>query len=126
MSYSFYNFCYGCDKKDNCNDANNIQEGINKCYQKNDTHLGFGNIQLFCFNHSGSKKLNFGQAMEYLRQGKSMRLPHWHENVRIKIQYPDKNSKMTAPYLYVESDNGKIPWKETFIELFSNEWEIID
>jgi hypothetical protein len=33
---------------------------------------------------------------------------------------------MTAPYLYVESRFGRVPWKETFIELFSEEWEIVD
>ena len=35
-------------------------------------------------------------------------------------------NNMTAPYLYVESRFGKVPWKETMIELFSNEWEVID
>ena len=27
---------------------------------------------------------------------------------------------------YVESRFGRVPWKETFIELFSEEWEIVD
>lgn len=34
--------------------------------------------------------------------------------------------QMTAPYLYVESRFGRVPWKETMIELFSEEWEIVD
>lgn len=34
-------------------------------------------------------------------------------------------TRMTAPYLYVESRFGKVPWKETMIELFSKDWEII-
>lgn len=45
-----------------------------------------------------------------------MRLPKWSSDVIIKVQYPDKNSKMTAPYLYVESRFGRVPWKETNIE----------
>lgn len=32
---------------------------------------------------------------------------------------------MTAPYLYVESRYGKVPWKETMIELFSEDWEVV-
>lgn len=70
--------------------------------------------------------MTFGMAFEALRfgEGNRMRLPHWSEDVSIKIQLPDENSKMTAPYLYVESRFGCVPWKETMIELFSDEWEL--
>jgi hypothetical protein len=56
---------------------------------------------------------------------KGMRLPAWSEDVIIRVQKPDENSKMTAPYLYVESRFGKVPWKETMIELFSDKWELV-
>ena len=69
--------------------------------------------------------MNFGQAFEEVKTGKSMRLPAWQEDVKIKAQFPDENSKMTAPYLYVDSRFGKVPWKETMIELFSEEWEVV-
>ena len=39
---------------------------------------------------------------------------------------PDENSKMTAPYLYVESRFGRVPWKETMIEMFSKKWQLVD
>lgn len=68
----------------------------------------------------------FGKAFEEVKEGKSMRLPAWAEDVKIKSQYPDDNSKMTAPYLYVESRFGNVPWKETMIELFSDQWEVVD
>jgi len=70
--------------------------------------------------------MNFGEAFEQVKKGKSMRLPQWKEDVRIRAQYPDRNSSMTAPYLYVESRFGAVPWKETMIELFSEKWEIAD
>lgn len=35
------------------------------------------------------------------------------------------SSLMTAPFLYVESRYGKVPWKETMIELFADNWEIV-
>ncbi len=73
--------------------------------------------------------MNFGDAFNMIQEdeGKSygMRLPSWLTDVMIKAQYPDKHSKMTAPYLYVDSRFGKVPWKETMIELFSQSWEII-
>lgn len=70
--------------------------------------------------------LTFGEAFEQVKQGKGMRLPKWSQDVVIRAQYPDEHSKMTAPYLYVESRYGKVPWKETMIELFSEEWEVVD
>jgi len=69
--------------------------------------------------------MNFGEAFEEVKKGKSMRLPRWSEDVLIKAQYPDTHSKMTAAYLYVESRYGKVPWKETMIELFSEDWIVV-
>lgn len=73
--------------------------------------------------------MKFGEALTCLQDKEnhnynSMRLPQWAEDVSIKIQYPDENSKMTAPYLYVESRFGKVPWKETMIEMFNDNWEV--
>jgi hypothetical protein len=70
--------------------------------------------------------MNFGQAFENVKSGKGMRLPQWSDDVVIRAQYPDEHSKMTAPYLYVESRFGKVPWKETMIELFSEKWEVVE
>lgn len=70
--------------------------------------------------------MNFGQALEQVKQGKGMRLPQWKEYVVIRAQFPDEHSKMTAPYLYVESRFGRVPWKETMIELFAENWEIVE
>jgi len=68
--------------------------------------------------------LNFGQALEGMKKGMSASLPSWGKDVFIKAQYPDSGSKMTAPYLYVTSRFGSVPWKETMIELFSEEWQV--
>jgi len=70
--------------------------------------------------------MNFGAAFEQVKTGRSMRLPSWSLDVSIKVQYPDENSKMTHPYLYVRSRNGLVPWKETVVELFSEYWEVFD
>lgn len=70
--------------------------------------------------------MNFGQAFEQVKQGKGMRLPQWSDDVVIRAQFPDIRSKMTAPYLYVESRFGLVPWKETVIELFAENWEVVE
>ena len=71
--------------------------------------------------------MNFGEAFELVRSGiaDGMRLPQWSDDVVIKIQRPDMHSKMTAPYLYAASRFGKVPWRETNIELFSESWECV-
>lgn len=69
--------------------------------------------------------MNFGEAFEQVKSGKGMRLPHWSPDVVIRAQYPDIHSKMTAPYLYVRSKYGLVPWKETMIELFAEDWETV-
>lgn len=69
--------------------------------------------------------MNFGKAFEEVKKGHGMRLPQWSDEVVIRAQYPDKHSKMTAPYLYIESRFGSVPWKETVIELFSEQWETV-
>lgn len=75
------------------------------------------------------KDISFGYAFELLKNNpntRGMRLPHWKEDVIIRIQTPDKHSKMTAPYLYVESRFGRVPWKETMIEMFATNWDIVE
>ena len=68
--------------------------------------------------------LSFGRALWALRQGMAVRLPHWKEDVRIKMQVPDEGSKMTHAYLYVESRFGCVPWMPTQVELLSMEWQL--
>lgn len=74
--------------------------------------------------------LTFGKAFDILRNPENidriMRLPRWQPDVYIKVQWPDKDSKMTHPYLYVTSRFGCVPWKETVPELFSSDWEVYD
>lgn len=73
--------------------------------------------------------MTFGKAFDLINRKKvnlGMRLPQWSKEVVVRIQFPDEHSKMTAPYLYVESRFGRIPWKETMIELFADSWEVVE
>lgn len=71
--------------------------------------------------------MSFGQALEIIKTTeKGMRLPKWSPDVVIRVQRPDEHSKMTHPYLYVESRFGRVPWKETMVEMFDDTWEIVD
>ena len=71
--------------------------------------------------------MKYYKALEQvIENGKGMRLPKWSEEVVIRTEFPDENSKMTHPYLYVDSRFGTVPWIETFPEKFSDEWILVD
>lgn len=70
----------------------------------------------------------FGKALATVQSDecRAIRMPQWSSDVEIKVQRPDEHSKMTAPYLYVESRFGLVPWIPTQIEMFSEDWELIE
>lgn len=74
----------------------------------------------------GEALFGFDEAMKYLKRGISVRRKAWQPDVKICTQFPDEHSKMTAPYLYVESRFGRVPWKETMVEMFENDWMFAD
>lgn len=71
--------------------------------------------------------MKFGKALVAIQEKKAegMRLPKWMPDVVIKVQFPDEHSKMTHPYLYVESRFGCVPWKETVPEMFDENWQLV-
>lgn len=69
--------------------------------------------------------MNFGEALEKVKLGYAMRLPGWSNDVKIKLMSASESKEMTADYLYVESRFGRVPWKETMIELLSEDWEVV-
>lgn len=70
--------------------------------------------------------LTFGLAIEAAKKGYGFRLSKWSPEVNIRLQAPDENSKMTAPYLYVTSRFGCAPWNPTQIELLAEDWEVVE
>lgn len=70
------------------------------------------------------REMSFGEALDVMRSGAAVRLPHWKPDVRIELQKPDAGSKMTHAYLYARSRFGFVPWIPTQVELLSCEWEV--
>jgi len=66
--------------------------------------------------------MTFGLATEAMLTGLLCGLPLWKEDVMIGIQLPDAESINTAPYYYVQSRFGRVPWMPTQIELLTTEW----
>lgn len=70
--------------------------------------------------------MQFEDALKEVKAGKGMRLPHWSPEVAVRCQMPDAHSKMTSPYLYVDSRFSRVPWRETFPEMFDCRWEVVE
>ena len=72
--------------------------------------------------------MDFGDVVKKMkyRGGRFARAGWNGKNMYIELQVPDEHSKMTSPYLYVDSRFGKVPWKETFPEMFDCRWEVVE
>jgi hypothetical protein len=70
--------------------------------------------------------MTFGLALEAMKQGRKVALPHWQPDVFISMQSVDEHSKMTHNYLYVTSRFGLVPWVATQIEMLSDDWMVVE
>ena len=81
--------------------------------------------------------MNFGQAIELLKEGKKARRKGWNgKGIFIELQVPDEYSKMTHPYIYIDTtglstDNpdarkNRVPWLASQTDMLSNDWEVCE
>lgn len=79
------------------------------------------------------KNGNFGQAIEELKAGRRCWREGWNgRGIFIELQKPDENSKMTSPYIYMdttglETDNemapkGLVPWLASQTDMLAEDW----
>lgn len=80
--------------------------------------------------------MSFAQVLHYLvaKSGKKFSREGWNgKDLFICGQYPDENSKMTVPYIYMNiptgSKNvdgliyGRSPWIPSMTDMFANDWK---
>ena len=81
--------------------------------------------------------MTFGLAIEALKLGKRVARAGWNgKGIFIEIQVPDENSKMTSPYIYInttglQTDNqlapkSLVPWLASQTDMLSEDWLIVD
>ena len=82
------------------------------------------------------ERCKFGVAIERLKEGKRVRRAGWNgKGIFIELQWPDENSKMTHPYIFIdttglETDNpdaprDRVPWLASQTDMLSEDWEEI-
>lgn len=80
--------------------------------------------------------MNFGQAIESLKQGKKVARQGWNgKGIFIELQVPDAHSKMTHPYIFIDTtglqtDNtaapkNRVPWLASQTDILSDDWNEI-
>ena len=80
--------------------------------------------------------MSFGDALLLLKQGKKLRRRGWNgKGIFIKIQFPDEFSKMTHPYIYIDTTGlqttnpdapkNRVPWLASQTDMLAEDWEVL-
>ena len=75
--------------------------------------------------------MNFGQAMEEVKAGNKVQREGWNGGgMHMEAQFPDKNSKMTHPYLVMvipkcTEGTRLLPWQPAQVDLFAKDWSVL-
>lgn len=68
----------------------------------------------------------FTYALTCLREGaKAYRLGWNNSEIYIKIQHPDKDSKMTEPYIYMVKGKKKFPCDLSCESILADDWMVV-
>lgn len=81
--------------------------------------------------------MNFGQALIELKNGNKVKRKGWNgDGIFLALQVPDKNSKMTQPYIYIDTlglktnnpnaQKGRVPWLASQTDMLAEDWEVIN
>lgn len=80
--------------------------------------------------------MNFGQAIEAIKEGERAARKGWNgKGIFIELQNPDENSKMTSPYIFIDTtglltDNtqapkSRVPWFASQTDMLADDWVVI-
>jgi hypothetical protein len=72
--------------------------------------------------------MDIGQAVRRLQSSDRVARAGWNgKDQYLELQVPDKDSKMTLPYVFIRTVQGDlVPWLCSQTDLLANDWEIYD
>ena len=69
------------------------------------------------------EQMNFGKALEVLKEGGIVTRLGWNnDKIKVKLQTPDANSKMTEPYLYMIKKDKMFPLDLSCESVLARDW----
>lgn len=72
------------------------------------------------------KNLNFGSALQALKSGRKVTREGWNNpEIWLEMQFPDENSKMTEPYIFMRKYDKKFPNSPSVESIIAEDWMII-
>lgn len=77
--------------------------------------------------------VSFSIALEAVKEGKAIQRRGWNgSGLVVKAQFPDENSMMTLPYLYIEypldaktTPGARCPWLASQTDIMAHDWVIL-
>jgi len=80
--------------------------------------------------------MNFGEAIKAMKEGENVRRKGWNgKGIFISLQTPDKNSKMTSPYIFIDTTGLQtenkaapkscVPWLASQTDMLAEDWSVI-
>ena len=71
--------------------------------------------------------MDIGSAVEALWGGKKVSRRGWNgPGQYLELQLPDEHSKMTKPYVYINTVQGdKVPWIASQTDLLAGDWYVV-
>ena len=68
--------------------------------------------------------MNIGEVVAILRAGGRVTRSGWNgPDQYLKLQFPDDNSKMTLPYIYIRTVQGDlVPWLASQTDILAQDW----
>lgn len=70
--------------------------------------------------------MDFALALRYLKAGERLTRAGWNgKGQYIELQRLDENSKMTLPYLFINTVQGdRVPWLASQTDLLADDWHV--
>lgn len=77
--------------------------------------------------------MNFGEALHELKAGRRVAREGWNgKGIFIELQTPDENSKMTSPYIFIDTTGlqtnneaapkSLVPWLASQTDMLAEDW----
>ena len=88
-------------------------------------------------NQTHNTPRDFGWALDHLKAGNRVSRDGWNGvGIFLELQVPDADSKMTAPYIYIDTTNLNttnrqapkviVPWLASQTDMLAEDWRMID
>ena len=89
------------------------------------------------FNEDWRDTMDFGDAIRAMKSGYRVRRKGWNgKGIFIALQLPDESSKMTHPYIYIDTTGlltdtpdapkDRVPWLASQTDMLALDWEYVD